>query len=205
MRVTHRQLVSIVVLAAGSVVAVTPVIASGAASAAPGDTPTTTPTVSATPTGSATPSTTPTTAVVNPTITAQLTSANPESNGWYNNPVLVTFTCTAGSAPLSAPCPDPVSLASAGAAQSPTQTISGTDGGTSSVTVTENIDLGAPDMRAIHPRAGTCRAYDPLSGVASCVVQKQRLTRHGVTRVRWTAIATDKAGNAVKRFGTYRV
>jgi hypothetical protein len=86
-----------------------------------------------------------------------------------------------------------------------TQTISDTDGGTATVTVTANIDLGAPTIQAVHPRAATCRAYDPLSGVKSCVVHRTRITRHGVTRVRWTAIATDHAGNAVKRFGTYRV
>ncbi|HWA66865.1 MAG TPA: hypothetical protein VG899_10910 [Mycobacteriales bacterium] len=117
----------------------------------------------------------------------------------------ISFTCTQGSAPLTAPCPGIVSLASAGENQTVTETISDTDGGTASVTVTANIDLGAPTIQRVHPRAGTCRAYDPLSGVQSCVVQRTRVHHRGFTIVRWIARATDHAGNVAKDFGSYRV
>ena len=70
------------------------------------------------------------------------------------------------------------------------------------MTVTANIDLGAPTMNNVNARAGKCRAFDPLSGVASCVVHKFRVGRH---LVRWTAVATDRAGNVEKVFGHYRV
>lgn len=73
------------------------------------------------------------------------------------------------------------------------------------MTVSENIDLGAPTMNQVHPRLGTCKATDPLSGVESCKVTKTRTTRNRVTTVRWTAKATDHAGNVYKRYGTYKV
>jgi hypothetical protein len=74
-----------------------------------------------------------------------------------------------------------------------------------SATVSANLDLGAPTMRTVNARAGKCSAYDPLSGVQSCVVHKTRTTSRGVTTVRWIAIATDRAGNVEKRYGVYKV
>ncbi|HVW81711.1 MAG TPA: hypothetical protein VHB69_12315 [Mycobacteriales bacterium] len=134
-----------------------------------------------------------------------MTSAYPEQNGWYRGQVNITFTCTPGSAPLASDCPAMASLTAVGANQSLTETIEDTDGGTASITVTENIDLGAPTITKVRPRAGKCAASDPVSGMGSCVVKRTRVHgRHG-TRVEWTAIATDRAGNVAKAFGAYKV
>jgi adhesin/invasin len=158
-----------------------------------------------TPTPTATATATPTPSVTDPTITARLSSAQAKRDGWYRDPVRITFTCTPGSAPLAAPCPAPASFSSPGASKSATRTITDTDGGTASVTVTAKLDFGAPTMRVVHARAGTCRAYDPLSGTQSCVVHKTRRTRAGVSTVHWVAIATDRAGNVEKTYGVYKV
>jgi hypothetical protein len=143
---------------------------------------------------------------VNPTITAQVTSPYPESAaGWYRGQVDIAFTCTAGSSPLTSECPTPITLTKVGRNQSVTETISDADGGTASVTVTDNIDLGAPTITSVQPRKGTCHANDPVSGLKSCKVHKTRVIRHGVTRVQWIAIATDNAGNVYKKYGVYKV
>jgi hypothetical protein len=191
MQLNRRNTVLLVAAVAGATTLITPMLAAGAPSALPSDT-TTAPVPSA--------------SVVNPTITAQVTSADPESaDGWYRGQVDISFTCTAGSAPLASDCPAPASLTTVGRGQSLTETITDTDGGTASVTVTENIDLGAPTINTVHPRAGKCTAHDPVSGLKSCVVHRTRTTRRGVTRVSWKAIATDVAGNVAKRFGVYKI
>ena len=59
-------------------------------------------------------------------------------------------------------------------------------------------------MQRVRARAGTCKAYDPLSGLASCKVFKRHTIRRGVSGVQWRAVATDKAGNVDKEFGFYR-
>jgi hypothetical protein len=92
-----------------------------------------------------------------------------------------------------------------GRGQSVTQTISDTDGGTASVTVIENIDLGAPTITSVQPRRGICHANDPVSGLQSCKVTKTVVTRHGVRKVLWIATATDHAGNVLRHYGSYRV
>jgi hypothetical protein len=140
---------------------------------------------------------------VNPTITAQVTSAKPESDGWYRWQVDISFACTAGSSELASECPTPTSLTTVGRGQSVTRSISDTDGGTASVTVTENIDLGAPTIISVQPRAGTCHAHDPVSGLQSCKVHKTSVIRRGVARTSWVAIATDHAGNVSKTYGVY--
>ncbi|HET7014833.1 MAG TPA: Ig-like domain-containing protein [Streptosporangiaceae bacterium] len=58
------------------------------------------------------------TATKNPKIAAKLTSAHPKTKfGWYRSPVTITFACSAGSAPLTGPCPAPVTLSRSAAAQ----------------------------------------------------------------------------------------
>jgi hypothetical protein len=191
MQLNRRNTVLLVAAVAGATTLITPMLAAGAPSALPSDM-TTAPVPSA--------------SVVNPTITAQVTSADPESaDGWYRGQADISFTCAAGSAPLASDCPTPVSLTKVGRDQSVTETIADTDGGTASVTVTENIDLGAPTITNVEPRRGICQAHDPVSGLQSCKVHKTRATRNGVTRVSWIAVATDNAGNVYKKYGVYKV
>jgi Bacterial Ig-like domain (group 3) len=141
----------------------------------------------------------------NPVIRARASSRHPKTKyGWYRSPVTITFTCSAGSAPLAAPCPGPVTLGRNGAGQSVTRTIHGTDGGIATVTVSPiNIDRTPPVARVTGVKNGgtydapgpsliTCVASDRLSGLAGhCVLT----VRRGPTSVSWTATATDRAGN----------
>lgn len=155
------------------------------------------------------------TATSSPAITALVSSAHRKTAfGWYRSPVRVTFTCTAGSAPLSPPgCPAPVNLSSNGAAQSVVRTIQATDGGVAGVTVSPiNIDRRAPSVRvkgvhrgtvyeAPHPLHIHCVAHDRLSGLAApCHVSVHRHGRHA----RFTAVARDRAGNVGRTTGRYR-
>jgi hypothetical protein len=144
------------------------------------------------------------TATANPKITATVSSAHPETTyGWYNGPVTVGFTCTPGSAPLTAPCPQPVTLSQNGADQSVTRTIHGTDGGIATVTVSPlNIDQTPPVLHvtgavsgrsydAPGPEKLACTASDSLSGLATpCALTVTRTA----SRVSWRATVTDEAG-----------
>jgi hypothetical protein len=149
-----------------------------------------------------------------PTITAQVSSTTARSHGWYRTPVTVTFTCTPGTAPLDTNCPAPVTFSKSEGGQSVTATIGDSAGRTSSVKVTVNVDRIAPTLRVTgatngdtyrHARHLTCRANDLLSGAESCRIHKVKSTSRGVTTVRWTARATDLAGNSTSRAGHYRV
>ncbi|MEV5001413.1 Ig-like domain-containing protein [Nocardioides sp. LML1-1-1.1] len=153
------------------------------------------------------------TARLNPTIKATVRSASPRSAaGWYRSPVTVTFTCAPHGAPLAAPCPAPVRIATDGAGRSVTRTIMASDGGMATVVVSGlNLDQRAPSVRVTGIRSGAtyagrapaarCVASDGLSGVASC-----RITRRTVgERVTYTATATDRAGNRASVRGTYRL
>jgi hypothetical protein len=165
------------------------------------------------PTGTGTGTPPPVTNVVAPTIAARITGGGPKHHGWYRAPVTVVFSCTAGSSALAAPCPTPVTLRRSGGAQDVTKTITGADGGASSITVAGiNIDLTPPKLHVTgavngdtyrHGRVLHCDASDSLSGVASCVIHQHRKTRHRVTVVRWTAVATDEAGNRTTKSGHY--
>lgn len=154
------------------------------------------------------------TATTNPVITAAVTSKYPESAyGWYRSPVTVTFTCTAGSAPLSAPCPSPVTLTKNGAAQSVSETITDADGGMDTVSVSPiNIDRVPPLVGVTGAKDGatyeapgptlTCTASDALSGLAGpCTLTVKRTE----TAVSWTATATDKAGDTATVSGKIKL
>jgi hypothetical protein len=47
-------------------------------------------------------------------------------------------------------------------------------------------------------------AADSVSGVASCEITRHHTTKHGKRYVRWTAVATDEAGNSRTVHGHYR-
>jgi hypothetical protein len=146
-----------------------------------------------------------------PTLTAKVTSRHAKTRfGWYRAAVKVTFRCTTNGAPLTGPCPSPVTLRHAGGGQSVTRTIMATDGGAATLVVKPiNIDLRAPKVRVTGIRNGAiydgavptahCVAYDALSGVASCVITRRT---HG-TKTTFTATGTDKAGNKATVKGRY--
>jgi hypothetical protein len=95
-------------------------------------------------------------------------------------------------------------LSNSGARQSVTQTATGTDGAATTTSVASiNIDLVAPKLHVTrHGNKLTCKGSDALSGIATCkIVHHDLSTRRGVTRLHWTAVATDKAGNQTTKRG----
>jgi hypothetical protein len=149
------------------------------------------------------------TARTNPQVSAAVTGP-PGSAGWRRGPVTVTFTCTAGSAPLTAPCPAPVVLAVDGVTPVVSRTVSATDGGIATVNVGPiAVDQTAPTVRITHgpgdrgqpPATMGCQASDLTSGLASCDVSRV-IARSVVTD---TAVATDAAGNSATTSERYQV
>jgi hypothetical protein len=151
------------------------------------------------------------TATKNPKITAKLTSAHQKTRfGWYRSPVKITFTCKAGSAPLTGPCPAPVTLSRSAAAQIVSRTIHGKDGGIATIVISPvNIDQIAPQVKVTGAQNGstvdapgparlTCAATDKLSGLAGACVLAVVQTESTLT---WNATATDKAGNTTTSTG----
>jgi Bacterial Ig-like domain (group 3)/Putative Ig domain len=143
------------------------------------------------------------TATRNPVITAAVSSKYSKSKyGWYRSPVTVSFTCTAGSSPLSGSCPGPVTLTKNGADQVVTKTIHDTDGGIATVAVTVSIDQTKPTVSvtgiknkasydAPGPAKITCKASETISGLAApCKLTVKRTE----TAITWTATAASKAG-----------
>lgn len=151
-----------------------------------------------------------------PTITATVTSRRPISEfGWYRTPVLITFECTVGSAPLVGGCIGPVRLTENRRGKHPiSAAITAEDGGFARVDVAGiRIDRTEPRLKVRGIRAGhtygakrdlRCVARDWLSGVARCQV-KQKVRHHKVRRdvVRYRAVAVDKAGNWTLQWGWY--
>ncbi len=143
------------------------------------------------------------TATSNPVITARLSGKYPKSTyGWYRSPVTVTFACTAGSAPLTGSCPNPVTLTRNGASQVVTRTIHGTDGGIATVSVVVSIDQTAPQLTvtgiknkasydAPGPAKVACTATEKISGLAAPCKLTVHRTAAAIT---WIATATSKAG-----------
>lgn len=149
------------------------------------------------------------TARKDPTVQAKVSGT--ARNGWYNQPVTVTFSCAPGSAPVA--CPDPVVIGTEGAGQTVTRTVVAADGGIAVVTTAPvSLDLTAPTARTLGVEAGrvyngtapdaACAATDALSGLESCAVTTSG-ERPGT--VRTTVTATDLAGNATSESTTYSV
>jgi len=147
-----------------------------------------------------------------PTISGSAASSKPKTaSGWYGAPVTVTFSCTAGSSPLSGGCPAPVVLSTSGADQSVSRTVHNGDFASATATVSNlDIDLVAPTVKIKGVKAGKtyggkkkpkCTGTDALSGIASCTVtQKKKGSKYKVT-----ATATDNAGNVTVVKLTYKV
>lgn len=154
---------------------------------------------------------------VDPSITATATGKRGR-HGWYTGPVTITFSCSPGSAPLVGACPGPVVLRRDGADQAATRTITATDGGTATSTVEGiSIDQHGPQVTLRGVRNGTtyrhrprvtCTADDALAGVTEkgCRLKRTLLTKtkHRLV-LRYTATATDRAGNTTVAAATIRV
>jgi hypothetical protein len=146
-------------------------------------------------------------------ITATVSSSTPKTSyDWYRSPVTITFHCTTGKAPLTSPCPSPVTLSQNGAGQSVTRTIFATNGKVASVTVRNiNIDTIAPQVSVDNVKNGAtyhgtaptpaCHGRDTLSGIASC----RLATSTAGDTVTVTATATDFAGNVSTATVSYTV
>jgi hypothetical protein len=153
-----------------------------------------------------------------PTISGAATTS-PNSNGWYNGPVTVHFTCADQGAVQSgiATCPADVVLSTDGANQSIPGTATDKADNTASTTVTGiNIDSIKPDISLNGIANGgiytlgavpmaTCTASDGDSGVASCKVTVTGGQPNGVGSFSFSATATDKAGNTTTQPGSYKV
>jgi len=153
--------------------------------------------------------------VTRPRITGVVSDGGHKTHhGWYSHPVTITFTCRIGSAALTTPCPAPVTLRRSGRHLSVARTITATDGGTATVTISGiKLDLGKPHVRVKgaknghlyrHKRTLHCHATDAVSGVAGCRITRRHHTRKGIRHIRWRAVATDVAGNVHVIHGHYR-
>ena len=146
-----------------------------------------------------------------PRISARRSSTHEKTRyGWYRDPVTVRFTCAARGAPLVGGCPGKVVLRNNGAKRSVTRSVRAGDGGVGRATAAGiNLDRTRPTVRISGPRSGhayrrlptaRCVAGDTLSKVASCRIARRTTSR----TARFTATATDKAGNVRTRTVTVR-
>jgi hypothetical protein len=157
------------------------------------------------------------TARSDPSITATVTSAHPKSKyGWYRSAVTIHFSCVTHGAPLTAKCPAAVKLTKSAGGQSVTRTILATNGGAATAVVKRiNIDTVKPTVTVKGVKNGgvydglppllVCSGHDALSGIATCQTNSGVHSGSTTGRLRFTVIATDKAGNVATLSGTYRV
>lgn len=152
------------------------------------------------------PAPTPPRAVVDPSLTALTKGKHGSRTSWYSGPVTIRFDCTVGSAPLTAPCPDPVVLRRNGTHRPVVRTITATDGGTDTVRIHGlKIDRQKPGLRVGRDGGAVqCHGTDRHSGIRSCTVRTHATPTATGTRVTWTATATDRAGNTRTETGSYQ-
>ena len=138
-----------------------------------------------------------------PTI-AGVVSPAPNTAGWNNTNVTVTWTCVPGTAPITA-SPSPSVVATEGANQVVTGICVDSAGDTASASVTVNLDKTPPTITATASPAPNAAGWnttsvtvtftcaDTLSGVAGCPSPQTVTTAGAGQIVRGTA--TDVAGN----------
>lgn len=142
--------------------------------------------------------------IVPPTITTIVTPA-PNSNGWHNTNVTVSFAC---SGPLGiASCSAPVTVTTEGRSQVITGTATDNAENTAAASVTLNIDKTAPVVTAAAapaangndwnntPDVVTFAATDALSGVNPASLTAPATLSADGTNLAATGQATDLAGN----------
>lgn len=152
-----------------------------------------------------------------PAVTAKAAPA-PNSAGWNNSPVTVSFTCTASISPLNA-CPGNQTISTEGQNQKVSGTVTDAAGNSATATVSVNLDHTAPVLAITAPANGATVTASPvsvsgtvsdaLSGVASvsCNVVSAALSGGsfscnvpvtlGANVI--TVVATDVAGNSVSQ------
>lgn len=128
----------------------------------------------------------------------------PNSAGWNNSNVTLSYTCSGGIAPLQ--CPASQTVSTEGANQSVTASVTDAAGQSASASSTLNIDKTPPTITAsvspvpdaqgvvVAPATITFTCSDALSGVASCPSPIQ-VTTLGLNES-FNGSATDKAGNS---------
>ncbi|MFZ0321553.1 MAG: IPT/TIG domain-containing protein [Candidatus Sulfotelmatobacter sp.] len=140
-------------------------------------------------------------------------SPRPDSAGWNDTSVTVTFICSGGVAPVT--CPPAQTVSTQGANQTITGTAKDASGATASTSVILNIDLTPPVITATAAPAPDSSGWnntavtvsytctDSLSGVASCPTP-QTVSTQGSQQV-VTGTATDKAGNSASASVTLNI
>ena len=163
-----------------------------------------------------------------PTISGAATTS--PTNGWYNEPVTVKFTCgdsLAGIATCTGGTTG-VTVATNGANVEVPGTATDNAGNTASTTVKVNIDTGKPTITvtdgtttspplqdgqtyslALYTLGAvpqlSCSGSDSLSGAGSCSGSPSGGTANGVGKFTYTATVTDQAGNRATVTVTYQV
>jgi hypothetical protein len=139
-----------------------------------------------------------------PTITYSLTPpAN--SNGWNNRPVTVTFTCTAGSAPILS-CIGGDTIATDGAGQIVTGTATDVAGNIATVNATINFEASLPTISASVSPSPNARGWNnsPVTVTFTCTPataplnpcpSPQTLSTQGASQS-VSGTVTDLAGNS---------
>jgi virginiamycin B lyase len=137
-----------------------------------------------------------------PTITYSV-SPTPNSGGWNNSSVTITFSCSDALSGVAS-CSPPVTVSQDGANQQIVGTAVDNAGNTSSVTATVNVDTSAPTITSALSTAANAADWnntpvtvnyscsDITSGIATCSMPQTELTDGSYTL---TGTAVDNAGN----------
>src|SRR3984885_6108558 len=141
----------------------------------------------------------------NPPLITATTTPSPNTAGWNNSPVTVTFSCSGGTGGIAS-CSAPVTVSTEGANQVVTGTAVDQSGQTATASAHLNIDLSPPTLTpALSPAPNVAgwnnsnltvsfQCKDSLSGVASCPAPVP-VNTEGLTTVQ-SQPATDLAGNS---------
>jgi Glucodextranase, domain B/Beta-propeller repeat/Bacterial Ig-like domain (group 2) len=105
--------------------------------------------------------------VADPSISASV-SPSPDSSGWNNSSVTVSFACLPGGAPISS-CSSPATVSTEGANQVITGTATDTSSNTATTSATVNLDLTPPSLSITTPTNGASVStpYVAVSGSVS--------------------------------------
>lgn len=139
-----------------------------------------------------------------PVINATVTPL-PNENGWHDNDVTVTFTCTDENSGVAV-CPEPILISSEGANQVISGTVEDVAGNSSSVSVTINLDKSIPQISATVTPAVNANGWhnsditvdfsciDAGSGVVTCPEPVFVVTEAAIQVI--TGTVEDVAGNS---------
>ncbi len=97
----------------------------------------------------------------NPTITA-VASPNPNSNGWNNSNVTISFTCSDSLSGI-ATCPSPVTVSSEGDNQTITGTVTDMAGNSSTISKTLRVDKTKPLVNSLTLTPSVSLFFQPVS------------------------------------------